>query len=128
MGSHLSKDIYLKHGTKHHLIVSISCDSLAYCPGVTFCGANADADDGDVYADADDAYADYGDDDNCSCSRIFPSVFSTFATFVVSSSSLSSGLSGKARRKIFLNSFNWKNIKICKFDNVYVLIAVNISI
>ena len=99
------------------MIVSISCDSLAYCPGVTFCGANADADDGDVYADADDAYADYGDDDDGSCSRIFPSVFSTFATFVVSSSSLSSGLSGKARRKIFLNSFKLKKLT-CVFSHV----------
>ena len=85
-------------GTRCCLIVSISGGSLASCLGVH--------NDADANADADDAEADYGDDDDDGSSlRIFPSVFSTFATFVVNRSSLSSGLSGKARRKIFLNSF-----------------------
>ena len=41
-------------------------------------------------------------------SRIMPSVLSTLATFSVSSSSFSSGRSGKARRNVTLNCYNMK--------------------
>ena len=49
-------------------------------------------------------------------SRIMPSVLSTLATFSVSSSSFSSGRSGKARRNVTLNCYNIKSQKSWKED------------